>query len=787
MAEADYRLPDGNIVTFRIPDDTPEDQAGAVMEKMLNETPELKAYWTKTPETADPGFNTDPNDAGGLPPSLMDQAMSYVDKGIGGAKKFGSAVADAYEGQKERDLPSFMDVKDIGTAAKARIAAAMAISVDDDSIGDVVKNTLPGSDTYKDKFGNTIVNYRNEEYYLNQPGMSKEDVAQGVSQAAQFSKFAAGKIGRGVLDTAKQLPVIGGKSGLLSGAQDLLMKGLGADPTLGEVEDRAITAAALGAGGEVVNRFARWMLGLGTPAALYYNKATGKLTPRGIKAAKRGGLNPDIMEDEAAKYFAQELKYHPAGYAAARVAGKEFNVDMTQGQAMSNSPVAREMLSREEWMRNSNGKAGVEMALGDARQAAQRDAAVKQMGARIGGSEGPITDLGGGEKVLSSLREMADKSKQAYQAAYKAAGERAGFISKEAIPMLNAEVKSSLSTIPFDPKSKLFKRSALALGEIKKLDDIPSGLSLQSGGKTWDAMALDRIENTRKVLGRLVNQAKLNKRKGGEDYDALVKIKGAFDDWQENVMNTTMYYGDDTALAALKSARGKFREHQYTFGMQQEKDAAGRMIMAFQDDAANPEMVANALFGKTALNGPETAVAIVKRMEQIFGAKSPELDAVRQMAWNRLTKDIATDSFSPQKFSTKFNTAMNQNEKMLKTLWGEKDLNTIKRFQADMLKTIAQREVTNTSKTAYTSINVVRDLVRRTGTMLTFRGQHYAGGALFTVGRVLPSAAEGITLGPAARGAWKPLEAIPRQVPGLRGAVPGVGRLYDEATQQGNE
>ena len=94
-------------------------------------------------------------------------------------------------------------------------------------------------------------------------------------------------------------------------------------------------------------------------------------------------------------------------------------------------------------------------------------------------------------------------------------------------------------------------------------------------------------------------------------------------------------------------------------------------------------------------------------------------------------------------------------------------------------RTTVPKYASNPSKTAFTIMRIIKQLIARTGTMATFSGHHYTGGGLFAIGRMLPVQFHERILGQAVRG-------LPPYGTRAPGAV-AAGQAAVQLTNQGED
>ncbi|HDY65265.1 MAG TPA: hypothetical protein ENH84_03405, partial [Phycisphaerae bacterium] len=253
------------------------------------------------------------------------------------------------EGKQEFDLP------ELGTSGPSvpafskegmKMMGAYATSIDPKGIADIAVKTLPGASQWEDKHGNPIVTFEGKHYYVNDPGVSGADFFQMLAQIGAFAPAAKGALAGTTL--FKQMTRMGIFSSVTSVASDVAAGQLGSEQ--GVDLTRAAITGGLGFAlqGMVPAAVASWRGIFGKPQ--FFDEATGKLTPMGIEAARKAGLDPVDMTRRLMKAFAKEVVDEPTpALAATRAYTKATGVPYTRGEQLANAGLTAQ-IAREEAM-----------------------------------------------------------------------------------------------------------------------------------------------------------------------------------------------------------------------------------------------------------------------------------------------------------------------------------------------------------------------------------------------------------------------------------------------------
>lgn len=678
---------------------------------------------------------------------------------------FGEMASDLVTGNSRRefDLPEFGWSAPIPEEFVTRLMGANVASSTPDQLADIFLKNIPGTTARSDKFGNPIISYKNKDYYVNRPGLSSQDFSTATGQFAGYlpaAKYAS----RGATAASRV------KRGATGGAAtsmtlDILAGGMGSEQ--GIDFGRAAFAGGGGALGEAVVPLGvmAWRKLFGNPRYFQNNQ----LTPEGQKAAEAAGLDPNDAIDAFGKDFGRDLEMGASPqYARARQEGSEFGIPYTRGQATQD----RTRLSREEAIRHDTGKGADRLQAFDERQQAAMQSARGDIQSRLGG-QGVGTPAEAGDIVGRSVRTRADVMTKEIDELYKnVPGEDVVYTANNMRPLF-VGIRSGLKENGWIVDPVLTPAAHRSIKELVKL---------QRSVKKGQKVDFTKFEVTRRKLGAAYESAKNNADRG-----AIKEIKRQYDDFLEDASDRALFSGDEGALESMKKARARRAEYGKLFeargrdraGIGRERtDPSGRAIQKMLVEDVTPEEAINYVFGKSRLGSSPDSVRIVKRIKQIVGEDGPEIAALKEAAWLKLTKDVGKENFSPTKYKNELNRVFEENNSLMQELFSKSEMAEMRRFRDAVMKTVTPESLKNPSKTAYTAKRLIREWIGRIGTMLTFSGNPVGGGLFFTMKRA-----------PSWRMSGQAKEAV-RPLPGPVPAVPSAtatgmagGAQYEELEQ----
>lgn len=701
---------------------------------------------------------------------VSDAARATVDAVTGGGR-YKQGVPEL--GTSGEDVSAFSE-------QGVKMLGAYALSGDSKAVADIAVKILPGAERKNDEYGNEMISWRGQDYYINRPGISEADLFKFASDVAAFgpaTKMATGVsslVGR----TAAAFPLFAGTSV----GQDVAARQLGSEQDVDL--PRAAIAGGSGAAGELLGPVVQkaWRAIVGNKA--YFNPATGTLTERGAAAARSAGLDPNNLPADVAASFATRFAktsdaYGPgpraANEAASDVATEEFGIPYTQGQRTGDIGA----LQAEEATRQ-----GVR---GNAAADAVRNFDEGQTESVVSAARGIQDEISANGRA-PSMNEAATTVQQGAQRARDAASrgvdDAYAQINKQFAdnpPRLTGEsvrgIRETAVRTLRDPEMGLFgidrQTAPLTMQTLRELR-IPAVNSGRIKAVTLESIeALRRRINTR--LGATDNKA---------DKRGLMILKRSVDQWLDGAIDNAMISGDPAALALLKDARRARYEYGKRFELLNPRDDAGKFVQKLLDESTTPEEIARGAFGATTAY-PQAAARIAGRLKSVLGEDSAEFAAFREMGWMRIVRSAVDEgvdgkgaSFSPRKFVTALSKAINENDSLMKELFTADQLAKFKRFGVEVARLVPpDKFVGNSSRTAWEMIANARQF----GINLISGGAALKGGPVAGAAtRVGLGAADSLLTSRAARRSINPRLDAPRNigVPAISGAA---------AVQQGQE
>ncbi len=145
---------------------------------------------------------------------------------------------------------------------------------------------------------------------------------------------------------------------------------------------------------------------------------------------------------------------------------------------------------------------------------------------------------------------------------------------------------------------------------------------------TSGALDMKGVDQARKRLVSAYSAAKATG--NATDMRAVSSIIDAFDNRVEAAMADGLFSGSDAVLGRLREARGLFRDYQRTYRPQGPGDDVGRAMQQIVDRNAQPQEVANLLYGTSLTGNTGRAMRLADRLKEVL---PPELWAQTQRGY----------------------------------------------------------------------------------------------------------------------------------------------------------
>ena len=687
---------------------------------------------TKTPSIFDSEKVIDPNLKAELLAIQKDQSEKSFLEGVG------ESVTDFFSGTKRTEFAELPEIGEYKGKGAFKIAAGLSLTPNQKSQLDIILNQVPGSNAMEDKFGNLIIVMPDgKSFYLNKPGASFQDFAQTTAQVLQYipgystiaKKYAGNLFKRAAAQT--------GQAGVVTAAQEAGAVALGGNFDEGRV---GITGGITLAFEGVVGPVGKAVLKLFRGNPNYYKlitetKPDGKkvkrieITKDGYKALDAAGIDTNKMSpDFAEKYFNNIVKGVDDEVTAVSTTANEFGIELSKSQAV----------------RNDEGIAALYAAAkGDYGAEAQKKAKAffdkQEIDIGVGlktlinkFNKGEITeesieDLG--QNLINSIEREAKNASDKVTSAYNLIDKDAVFNGEASnIQVLLNSVKKTMkdeSKQPFrilrgvDESTGILDKdltpaSLKSFNEIKKF---VNSFKKKKSSKKVPPKTLNDFESMRKKLNSYIGAAK-----NDTDRKTAIAIKSEFDKLYDDTLDNLLFAGkegDEVLKQNIKNARKIFKDKEETFGVNVIKkgpvkinDPAGQAIQKILIDPDVTGMKAiNYIYGTGTVGRNKTGVQIIKRLKKVFNVenlkpniaaqKSKDFATLRSGMIEKMFNDsIKNGRFNPPLLVKNFDYIFNKNPDFAKSLFGVREIETLKEFVFEVRKTLKPNDLASLTATS---------------------------------------------------------------------------------------
>jgi hypothetical protein len=644
--------------------------------------------------------------------------------------------ADTWLKRRGQDIQGKQDprYKDLGTVyeqftddLRSPTATAATLGASDPQMGDIVQKSLGDRFIRREKDANDYDIFvtrgpdgQEQRGYLNKPGLDTQDLWRtlyGVGPyVATGGTVAATTKGAGML---VQMGAQALGAGATSVAGDVAQTPMGSEQGV-----ELLKAAFAMAGGAAAPPIAA---GLSAIARRFitlpglFDKAAGKLTPKGQAAAQSAGVNPAELSAEAQKVFAKTYSMTPdAAEAATRAQVEPFGIPATKGQ-VSKDP---HLLTQEEGMRRR--------LYGENAQDVMRAFDIEQANAVEAAALGTGTGKKSVSEAIAPGRRPATAPQDANPMVLGQSVREGTNAAREAARVAEGEAWEKVG--PLTPKPEAFDTLPAALdrrlGADVAIDSVNTPAAAQLAQEMDRFVAGEAPEQVAKILKnnpvRTVDAMRrrlLAISKGAQtptDKRAAAALYDGFNDWIGEAADNGLLAGDPASAAAMKVARGFTKEVRELFAptVAGRTSPAGRRLAGVMETADSPEGVINQLLGSSGSRGVDQGTTqALTNLKQALDKYAPAdvakgtWDDVRLAYWVRLVQGRNGEMLGPTAILNNVRAALSNQQSVVRALYAPEEERLIRQF-AQALEKISYKPP-NASGSGYTAASFIKEGVAK--------------------------------------------------------------------------
>ena len=636
-----------------------------------------------------------------------------------------SALIDAATGEgQEIEFPEIPEASDMGGDAPGLIEGLIPnikifLARDDVGKSEIMEKSFKGDERwggrFQDKFGNPMIVWNGQPYYVNKPGFSSQDFGTFVGETIKMLPAAMISGGPTVLSTIfRGIPTYAateaGSQALESQLTPETTKAK--DRSAGDIATDVATATGVGVAADVV-----------LPPAL-------KLAGRAAMAPVRGAANVAGVQ---LPRFMRPTPNQSSPYI------------MTQGQRSGELPnpetgqldtLASSDLAREDILRRSAGvDAGASDQLRgfDRRQLDQIRGDAEDLRSRMGSGDPMVTEAkdtatAAAEGIQSAAQRAAQEIKTRAGQSYKAVDEAANqpvlsqrglmetasdaiaMLRKEVGPAMRAEMPNlSKQMKKLEKLVKIAKNPNFKGAPLKAIDDYQRALNIQ-------------IEKAMSVGGNAAEGR------------ALTMLKNQLNEAYNTAIERGLMFGDQSVIDQLQQSRQIYTKYMGLTGKQSSKNpsvrAANKILEMITNTEANPKQVVGALFGHNKFAPANAVPTVIRKLKSTLGEGSAEYQEIiglmKDATLERAFAGTGRSGVTRTNIVNNYKDVFGKNKAVINELFSKEELAQIAKFRNDVMPTLWAEIKLNPSGTATTILGELG----RGGLLNTVSAVPGAGGAV---------------------------------------------------------
>ena len=636
-----------------------------------------------------------------------------------------SDLIDAATGEgQEIEFPEIPEASDMGGDAPGLIEGLIPnikifLARDDVGKSEIMEKSFKGDERwggrFQDKFGNPMIVWNGQPYYVNKPGFSSQDFGTFVGETIKMLPAAMISGGPTVLSTIfRGIPTYAateaGSQALESQLTPETTKAK--DRSAGDIATDVATATGVGVAADVV-----------LPPAL-------KLAGRAAMAPVRGAANVAGVQ---LPRFMRPTPNQSSPYI------------MTQGQRSGELPnpetgqldtLASSDLAREDILRRSAGvDAGASDQLRgfDRRQLDQIRGDAEDLRSRMGSGDPMVagaldTPTAAAEGIQSAAQRAAQEIKTRAGQSYKAVDEAAnkpvlsqrGLMetASDAIAMLRNEVGPAMRA-EMPNLSKQMKK----LEKLVKIAQNPN----------FKGAPLKAIDDYQRALNIQIEKA-MSVGGNAAEGRALTMLKNQLNEAYNTAIERGLMFGDQSVIDQLQQSRQIYTKYMGLTGKQSSKNpsvrAANKILEMITNTEANPKQVVGALFGHNKFAPANAVPTVIRKLKSTLGEGSAEYQEIiglmKDATLERAFAGTGRSGVTRTNIVNNYKDVFGKNKAVINELFSKEELAQIAKFRNDVMPTLWAEIKLNPSGTATTILGELG----RGGLLNTVAGVPGAGGAV---------------------------------------------------------
>ena len=617
-------------------------------------------------------------------------------------KELPGNLYEAYTGENVPiEFPNIPEATDMGGDAPGFIEGLLPnlkIMLARDDVGktEIMKNSFEGDErwggAFSDKFGNPMIVWNDQPYYVNKPGFSGQDFGTFVGEVIKFApamkfvnkaKTVLGTAGRGagaystteLGSQALESAMTPETTKLKDQTTSDLAKDVGISTTIGVGADLVVPGVAKGvtkgvkAGANVVSD--------ATKMFPRFNPETSIKSKFALTQGQRTAELPDVKKGSIQSKVTQQLEEEDVLRNAPSTNPLASNIikgfDESQLTAIRNEA---------DLLRKEFGSGRVDIV--------DADDIPTAVGEEIQTS---VT------KTATSLKDRAGKAYEVVKGAeFQPVMSREGVLETTNNALNSVLSKDGLGITQRElADMKILNRELEYLKRINNLAQKPN----------FKGSPLNILSGYQKSLNRAFRSAE----EGSPEQLALGRIKGEVDKAVFEGIEKGIITGDEAVLDSLKEATDLYRQYIGLTGKAGGKDsqekAANRILQMITNPNYTPKQVVTAFFGHAKFNPNQSMGLVLNKLKNVLPEEQYQevvalaKDAVLEKAFSGTGKSGVTRTNIVNNYDDVFV----KNKAITSLLFNADEIKRIKQFRDDVMPTLWADIKLNPSNSGYTILS----------------------------------------------------------------------------------
>tara|TARA_R110000803_G_scaffold185729_1_gene248090 strand:+ start:911 stop:3178 length:2268 start_codon:yes stop_codon:yes gene_type:complete len=276
----------------------------------------------------------------------------------------------------------------------------------------------------------------------------------------------------------------------------------------------------------------------------------------------------------------------------------------------------------------------------------------------------------GGQRVVAErlgtfaerLQRQQEITKRMASQLFDEAKATEGYYPQAQLKLLDQSMADLLATEQF-----ALANLKVAQGRLKTFNNIVSNTAFDLLDKNNNIVngyiPLNQLHNFRQLLNADIKKMKkMDTYEGKSEYQALLAMKSHIDEFIDTQFEADLISGNTEAISKWKKANNWYRDYKNNF-------QASKIISTIVDQELTPEQVKNLILGSGEVVGKAEAGLVVKRLNNIFGNESSQMESLRQEVLFGIVTPLLDDVPNITEFSNRVNKLKRNNPTLVSQLF----------------------------------------------------------------------------------------------------------------------